>query len=251
MKALRTDLSILKHFEFAHAPVGVKFLFNRPEDMEQLDRALPFCQMVREAQERGTPFYFAKENEDCFGTMALGMDDVPPFAEAGILGERYEVFQEPRANMRIYQHIMKFERGTVNYVAYSVLDALEFEPDLMILMADASQAEIIMRALSYSTGELWESKKTPVLGCSWIYAYPFLTGKVNYMVTGMSFGAKAKEVFPEGWILISIPWDKLTPIVESLKEMKWVLPSYAEGREAFCEREARLIEEAFRSAQNV
>ncbi|MCE5252974.1 MAG: DUF169 domain-containing protein [Actinomycetia bacterium] len=251
MKALRTDLSILKKFDFQYAPVGVKFLYGRPEGIEQLEKTLPFCGMVREAQERGTPFYFAKENEDCFGTMTLGMVEVPPFAEAGLLGEGYEIFQEPRANQRIYQDIRKLPRGTVNYVAYSVVDALTFEPDLLILMATPSQAEIIMRALSYTTGELWESKKTPVLGCSWMYVYPYQTGKVNYMVTGMSFGAKAKEVFPEGWLLISIPWDKLATIIESLKEMKWVLPSYAEGREEFLKREARLKEEAFKSAQDV
>jgi len=251
VKALRTDLSIFKKFDFEYAPVGVKFLYERPEGMEQLQKTLPFCQMIREAQERRTPFYFAKENEDCFGTMTLGMVDVPPFAEAGLLGEGYEIFQEPRANQRIYQHVMKMPRGTVNYVAYSVIDALTFEPDLLILMATASQAEILMRAVSYTTGELWESKKTPVLGCSWLYVYPYQTGKVNYMVTGMSFGAKAKEVFPEGWLQISIPWDKLTTVVESLKEMKWVLPSYAEGREKFLQREARLKEEAFRSAQNL
>ncbi len=78
MKTLKTDLSILKDFEFEYAPVGVKFLYLRPEGMEQLNKTLPFCQMVREAQERGTPFYFSKENEDCFGTMTLGMVDVPP-----------------------------------------------------------------------------------------------------------------------------------------------------------------------------
>ena len=63
--------------------------------------------------------------------------------------------------------------------------------------------------------------------------------------------AKAKEIFPEGWLLISIPWDKLVTIIESLKEMKWVPPSYSEGREKFCQREARLIEECFRSAENL
>jgi uncharacterized protein (DUF169 family) len=143
---------------------------------------------------------------------------------------------------------MKISPGTVNYVAYAVMDALTFEPDLLILMATVSQAEIIMRALSYTTGELWESKKTPVLGCSWIYVYPYLTGKVNYVVTGMSFGAKAKEVFPEGWLLITIPWDKFPAVLGGLRDMKWVLPSYAEGQEKFREREARLKEEAFRSA---
>jgi hypothetical protein len=84
-----------------------------------------------------------------------------------------------------------------------------------------------------------------VMGCAWIYNYPYLTGKVNYMVTGMSFGAKAKGVFPEGWLLISLPWDKMKVVLDSLKVMKWMLPSYAEGPEEFRKREARLREEAF------
>lgn len=248
MKPLKTDLSILSGFEFEYAPVGVKFLFNRPEGIEQLDKMLPFCQMVREAQERKMPFYFSKENEDCFGVMTLGMVEVPTFAEAGLLGEAFEVFEEARANQRIYQQVMKFPRGTVNYVACSVVDELTFEPDLLILMATPSQGEIIFRALSYTTGELWESKKTPVMGCAWIYTYPFLTGKANYVVTGMSFGAKAKRVFPEGWLLISLPWEKMRMVVDNLREMKWVLPSYEEGPEAFHEREARLREQCFKNA---
>jgi uncharacterized protein (DUF169 family) len=250
MRKLRTDLSILRKFEFEHAPVGVKFLFKRPEGIERLDKPAAFCQMVRVAQERGTPFYFSRDEEDCFGTIALGMEDAPTFAEAGLLGEKFEIFQEARANERIYQYIPLLPRGTVNYVAFSVLDALTFEPDLLILMATPSQAEIVMRAMSYSTGELWESKKTPVMSCAWIYVYPWQSGKVNYLVTGMSFGSKARQVFPEGWILISIPWDKIPVIVTSLEEMTWALPSYTEGREKFAERERRVREEGWRESLN-
>ncbi len=101
----------------------------------------------------------------------------------------------------------------MNYAAFASLDALDFEPDLLILMATPSQAEVVLRAMSYSTGELWESKKTPVLSCAWIFAYPWLTGKVNYMITGMGFGSKAREALPEGWMLISIPWDKIPVII--------------------------------------
>jgi len=248
VRKLETDLSIFEKFEFEYAPVGVKFLFKRPEAIEKLDKTLPFCQMIREAQERGTPFYFSAENEDCFGTMVLGMEEPPTFAEAGLLGEKFEIFQEARANERIYQYVPKFSRGTVNHVAFSVIDRLTFEPDLLIFMATPSQAEIIMRAVSYSTGELWETKKTPVMSCAWIYNYPFLSGKVNYFVTGMAFGSKAKEVFPEGWILISLPWDKIPVVIQSLKEMKWVLPSYAEGREKFYQRKARVLEECLQEA---
>jgi uncharacterized protein (DUF169 family) len=77
MRKLQTDLSILRKFEFEYAPVGVKFLFKRPDSIERLDKPAPFCQMVREAQERGTPFYFSREEEDCFGTIVLGMEDAP------------------------------------------------------------------------------------------------------------------------------------------------------------------------------
>lgn len=250
MKALHTDLSIFDRFEFEHSPVGVKFLFSRPTEMEQLDKTLPFCQMIREAQERGTPFYFAKENEDCFGTMVLGMEDAPVFAEAGLLGEKFEIFQEARANTRLYQHVPYLMRGTVNYVAFSTLAALTFEPDLLVLMTTPSQAEIVLRAMSYATGELWESKKTPVLSCAWIYTYPYTSGKANHIVTGMSFGSKAKEVFPAGQILISLPWDKIPQVIAGLEEMKWVLPAYAEGREKFYKRKARVITECTEESQN-
>ena len=249
MRKLETNLSILHRFDFEYAPVGVKFLFGRPEGIEKLDKPAPLCEMIRVAQKRGTPFYFSRSEEDCFGRVVLGMEEAPIFAEAGLLGDKFGVYEEPRANQRIYQHVPRFAKGTANYAAFSVLDALTFEPDLLILMATPSQAEIVLRAMSYSTGELWESVKTPVLSCSWIFAYPWLTGKVNHMVTGMAFGSKAREVFPEGWILISIPWDKIPVIITSLEKMTWDLPSYTEGREKFMEREARIKEEGAREAR--
>jgi uncharacterized protein (DUF169 family) len=248
MRKLDTDLSILQKLEFEYAPVGVKFLFSRPDGIDRLDKPAAFCEMVRVAREKGTPFYFSRNEEDCFGRIVLGMEDAPIYAEAGLLGEKFGVYEEPRANERIYQHIPRFAKGTVNYAVFSVLDALTFEPDLLILMATASQAEIVLRAMSYSSGELWKSVKTPVLSCAWIFAYPWLSGEVNHMVTGMAFGSRAKEVFPAGWILISIPWDKMPMIVRNLEKMTWDLPAYTEGREKFMEREARVREEGAREA---
>lgn len=240
MRKLETDLSILRKFDFEYAPVGVKFLFNQPEGIEKLDRPAAFCEMVRVAQEKGSPFYFSKGEEDCFGRVVLGMADAPLYAEAGLLGEKFGVYEEPRANERIYQHIPKLAKGTVNYAAFAPLEALDFEPDLLIFLATAHHAEIIMRATSYSSGELWESVKTPVLSCSWIFAYPWLTGKINHMVTGMAFGSRGKQVFPMGWILISIPWDRIDGILKNLTRMTWDLPAYSEGKERFMEREERV-----------
>ena len=55
-------------------------------------------------------------------------------------------------------HIPKIGRGVVNYVAFSPLDKLPFDPDLLILLADTDQTEILLRAMSYRTGKMWVSK---------------------------------------------------------------------------------------------
>jgi len=250
MRPLTQDLAIYSKFNFEKPPVGVKFLLNKPEEIEQLDKRLPFCEMLKEAQQRGTPFYFDKENEDCAGTLPLGMEDMPPFAESGQIGMNLEIFQEPRANSRLYQYLPKFAKGIVNYVVFSPLGKLTFEPDLLILVATPSQAEIVLRAMSYSTGEMWESKTTTVLGCAWLYIYPYQSGKVNYMVTRMVSGMKALELFPEGWILISIPYNWIPIITQNLQEMKWVLPSYTMGRDKYLEYFHNSLDKLARASQN-
>lgn len=249
MEPLKQDLSVYNGFDFDKPPVAVKFLLTKPDDVEQIDKSLPFCEMIKEAQQRGTPFYFAKENEDCVGKVVLGMEEMEPFVEGGQIGPKFGIYQEPRANNRIYQYIPKFRQGLVNYVAFSVLDALTFEPDLLILYATPSQAEIVLRAMSYSTGEMWDPKATPVLGCSWLFIHPFQSGKVNYTITGLAFGMKAKQVYPEGQILISIPYQWIPTITHNLNEMEWVLPSYTDGKEKFLEREKRVFEEAEQEAR--
>lgn len=173
---------------------------------------------------------------------------MPLFAEAGRIGEEFEIFEEARANQKLYQYFYEFNPGLVNYVAFSRLEELPFEPDLLILSTTASQAEIVMRAMTYSTGELWQPKSTPVLGCSWLYVYPYMSGNVNYVVTGMHFGMKARQIYPEGYILISIPYNWIPTITNNLKEMKWVLPAYTAGKEKWLEMEEKTFQKLEKEA---
>jgi uncharacterized protein (DUF169 family) len=251
MKPLKTDLSIFNKFNFKNPPVGVKFLYVRPEGLEKLDKIMPVCEMIKEAQQRGTPFYINKENENCAGKSALGMLDepAPSFAGSGEIGVKFGIFEDARANRKIYQQQPKMASG-IKYVVFSPLDKLTFEPDLLFLMASVSQAEIVMRAMSYSTGEIYSSNMSGVGACSWLFVYPFITGKVNYVVTGMGFGMKSRQVFPEGWMLIVIPYNWLPIIARNLKEMDWVLPSFTDGREKFMERDERIKAELFKESQN-
>lgn len=241
MRPLQADLSIYRKFNFEHPPVGVKFFYSQPEGIERLDKNMALCEMIREAQRRDKPFYADRDNEDCFGKNFLGMGEGEVASGSGNLGVEFEVFQEPRANWRLYQYQPHIPKGAINYVAFSPLDKLPFDPDLLMIMASVSQAEIVLRAMSYSTGEIWSNRLTPVGACGYLFAYPYLSGKVNYTITGLGFGMKAKQVFPEGWMLLSIPFDWIQIITQNLKEMKWALPAYTEGREKFNEREKRVV----------
>ena len=252
MRPLAQDLTIFNKFNFERPPVGVKFLFFRPEGMEQLsiDKNLSFCEMLKEAQQRGTPFYFGKENnEACVGKILLGMEDMEAFAESGQIGARLGIFQEPRANYIFYQYIPKFGKGTVNYVAFSPIDKLTFEPDVLIITATPSQAEIVMRAMSYSTGELYNSKTTPVMGCAWIYIYPYQSGKVNYLIPEMVHGMKGRELLTEGSILISIPYHWIPIITRNLEEMKMHLPSHT-SKEQYLSEFGKIIGELVQESED-
>ena len=243
MGPLSQDLSIFEKFELDRPPVGVKFLHHKPAGVEAWDGKLGFCEMFAQAQDVDHPFYCTKENENCSGKMPLGWTDMAPWAEAGQIGKEFELFEEEgRPNMRLYDEFKRFNPGVINYVVLARLDCLNFEPDVFIVPAKPSQAEIIMRAMSYSTGEVWQPRSTCVLGCSWLYVYPFLTGKVNMLVSGMHFGMKAREVYPEGYLLLSIPYNWIPTITANLKKMKWVIPAYAAGREGWLEMEEKAYE---------
>jgi len=244
MKPLQTDLSIYKKFNFENPSVGVKFFPGRPEGMEQLQKNMALCEMIKEAQQRGTPFYITKDNEECAGAMMLGMVEPSPHPGGGELGVKYGIFEEARVNERLIENSPKIAMGLVNYVAFSPLDKLTFEPDLLFLMTTTSQAEIVLRALSYSTGEIWSSKITSVGACAWLFVYPYQSGKVNYIATGLTFGLKAKKIYPEGWMIFSIPYDWIPIITQNLQKMEWVLPSYTDDtREQFMARRQGIFEE--------
>jgi uncharacterized protein (DUF169 family) len=234
MRSLQTDLSIFQKFNFERPPLGVKYLFFKPENMEPLssETSLSLCEMLAEAQKSKKPFYFdGNYQETCVGKILLGMQDMAPFAESGQIGEKLQIFQEARANYAFYQHVPKFEKNIVKYVAFSQLDALTFEPDLLIITADHSQAEIVMRAMTYSTGELYNSRTTPVMGCAWLFIYPFQSGKVNFIVPEMVHGMKGRELFSNGSIVISIPYHWIPTMTQNLKEMTWHLPSHRSKRQ--------------------
>jgi uncharacterized protein (DUF169 family) len=225
------DYSIFRKFDFDRSPVGVSFSLKRPEGIRQLDKSLGVCEMFKEAQ-ASAPFYAALENVQC-GTQVLGMADFPAVMLGGQLGSEFSMFKTPSANRRVYDYIPVLPRDTVRYVIHSSLDQLTFDPDLLIVTANTAQAEILLRASSYSDGRMWNAKGSTCLACAWIYAYPYLRGELNYGISGLGFSMKARQVLPDGLIVVSIPAEMLSMMIENLEDMEWEPDWFDLGRDGF------------------
>ncbi|MDY6826313.1 MAG: DUF169 domain-containing protein [Bacillota bacterium] len=252
MEILKTDLSGYQRLDFERPPVGVKFQYFKPQGLPPLgtDRVLSLCEMITEAQETNNPFYFSRKmNDQCVGKIILGMAEMESFAQSGQIGERLKVFQEARTNYILYQHVPRIEKDVVNYVAFAPMEKLTFEPDLLIISANLAQTEILMRAMCYSTGELIRSTATPVMGCAWVFVYPFKTGKVNYLIPEMVHGMHGRELFPRNYALISIPYHWISTISHNLNEMDLQLTSHR-SKEAYLEEFGEIIKDLSELAKN-
>jgi uncharacterized protein (DUF169 family) len=229
MTQLTVNYSILDRFGFETIPVGVKFTVKRLEGISRITKKLTLCEMIKWSQE-GNAFYAEIEDHTCdAGLYVLGQKDVAKPYTNGEYGTGLEVYDSPRSASRLYQHIYKIDRGAVNYVTFAPLDKLIFDPDVLIITANTSQTEIILRASSYRTGDMWLSKYTAALGCDWLLIYPYLSGELNYVTTGLGFGMRRRHIFPEGLHMISIPFDKIQPLLDTLSNMPWVPEPYKEN----------------------
>jgi len=222
----KEDFSILDKFAFDVPPVAVKFLADRPDMRERLGEKMALCEMLKKAQE-GKAFFADQENHICeAGLHVLGQADASGPFVSGKFGAGLRIFEGPRVASRLYRYLPRIGNGVANYVAFSPLKKLSFDPDVLIILAEAGQTEILLRAMSYKTGKMWSSKFSAAIGCAWVFVYPYTTGELNYTVTGLGHGMKRRKLFPEGRQLVSIPFDLLPSILQTLQEMPWVLPAY-------------------------
>ena len=196
-----------------YVPVAVKFYAVKPENFglkyKHTDKRMSLCQFVSYAQKTHSSFYIDKTNEDCMGRTVLGMVQEPPLGASGL-----------------YYNIPTAIRDTINYVIFSPIDQCEFNPDVVVFVGDTDMADIVMRATSYISGDLWESKSSSVLSCAWTYMYTWLSGKVNHCQTGMHHGMGRRKVYPKGLHIVSVPYQKLDEVCLALRQMDWQLISF-------------------------
>ena len=231
MESLSEDLAILNRFNFDRQPVAIKYLYLKPKGIEKLQKSMSICEMLIEAQTT-KPFYAEKDNFACAGKVITGMADVDPIVKSGQLSYMGS-FSDPRAGARYIDQYPKISKDIVKYVVFSPLAKLSFDPDVLVITCSIEQAEVILRASSYKNGRAWSPKMATYVACSWLLVYPYMTGELNYIITGLSHGMTRRRLLPKGLLLISIPFDLLPTIAQNLQEMEWKLKSHIMSRENY------------------
>jgi uncharacterized protein (DUF169 family) len=223
------DYAGLDKFNFEYKPVAVQFAIARPEGIKRIEKELNMCEMLKEAQDNDA-FYVTPEDWVCVGVeqVIIGLQDLEPVLVSGIFGGEEGLFKTNSACRAMYDYIPTLAKGSVQYVVFSPLDQLSFEPDVVVITATASQAQTLLRSINYSTGKPIVSKYTPVIACSWIYIYPVVSGELNYFITGMGMGIQAMNIFPPGLFIISVPFQLIPIMLENIKEMGYS-PELAPG----------------------
>ncbi len=206
--------------QLPYCAVAVKFCRNRPENYQQAEGTDVFCSFVKKAQDENRAFFTTMDNDKCMGKVVLGMTDLETNHGSGQVGYEMGVFRTPAANARLYHEATMLKRGVCNFVVFCPVALCDFDPDLVICIASTEKAQLLLRATSYISGDLWESKCSYVMSCAWTYAYPYVSGKVNHLFTGMHLGLQIRKSYPQGLHVITIPYQKLDEVVTALTEME-------------------------------
>ena len=240
---LKRDYSIFKKIEFERAPVAVNYCFYRPEGIKILDKPAGLCEMLKVCDEKGEAFYITANEEDCAGKKLLGLqtEDIT-HPDGGRFGVNIGAFQRPINNLNLRRHCPSMAPGSVHYVLFTPLEQMIFEPDLLMFVCPPAQAELILRANTYLTGEPYQSIATLVGNCANLFIYPYQTGKINYTTTGIAWGMRGRRVYPEGLMIVSVPFQKLATVIEGLNEMTWHGEGHQCDREGFIGIEAEIRE---------
>lgn len=226
--------------DFEIQPVAIKFCYSQPDGVEHIDETLSFCQFAKKAAVEDRAFFTTMEDDNCFGKMILGQIEKPGLAASGQAGKDFGVFRTQAANARLYHNITTLTPGAVNFTVFSPLHLCDFEPDLLLCVADIPQADVLMRATSYISGDLWQSTASCVLSCAWLFGYPYVSGNVNFTISGLGHGMRRRKVYPQGRMIISIPYQKLSEVIEALGQMDWELIAMKEDEESKAELRARM-----------
>ena len=152
MSAGKLDFSLLDRFDFEYKLVGIKYTLKKPDNINPLNKELAICEMFKKAQ-TSEPFYATKEASQC-REYVVEYEEFPTLMYSGQLCPHFSMFKNALANRKVYDYIRLLPKDSAKYIIHASYDKMTFDPDLMIFTTNIRQAEILMRASTFASGDM-------------------------------------------------------------------------------------------------
>ena len=70
------------------------------------------------------------------------------------------------------------------------------------------------------------------MGCSWFMVYPYMTGKINFVVPAFVHGLHGRQLWPSDTVVVGVPYQWVPTVITNLSEMPLELSGHA-GKEQY------------------
>jgi uncharacterized protein (DUF169 family) len=208
---IKNDLGLEK------SPVAIKLVLREedlPDNLDKIDSKMRHCEMVQKAS-HGDSFYATSEDQMCKGgAAAIGADEAPEKLKTGEFYYELGRFSSIGAAKRTLDSIPKIDLRTYA-TAYSPLEKVNFDPDVILIICNPAQAMKLAQALVYTLGGRVEADFSGIQSfCADAVAGPFMRKQAN-ITLGCS-GSRQYAGIKDDEVMVGLNGENIGCVVNAL-----------------------------------
>ena len=171
-----------KELNLGNSPVAIKFILKKedlPENIPKIDKKFRHCEMVKKASE-GKIFHATSNEQQCKGgSAALGLEKLPKKIKSGEFYYELGRFKSIGSAKRTLDKIPKIDLNSYGII-YTPLELADFQPDIVVIIANPKQAMKLSQAIVYTLGGRVEADFSGIQSvCADTVAGPFINKRPN------------------------------------------------------------------------
>jgi uncharacterized protein (DUF169 family) len=202
------------------SPVAIKFVLREedlPEGVSKIDDNIRHCEMVQKAS-HGDMFYATSEEQMCKGgAAAVGLQEAPEKVKTGEFYLSTGRFSSIGSAKRTMDSIPKID-SIMYALVYAPLEKANFDPDVIVVIANPAQAMKLAQALVYTLGGRVEADFSGIQSiCADAVAGPFLRKTANFTL-GCSGSRKFADI-KEDEVIVGLNGENIGCVVNALENM--------------------------------
>jgi uncharacterized protein (DUF169 family) len=200
------------------SPLAVKMLAKEiPKDAIRPRRDRGFhlsqCQAFAMSRRQRITVAMLKEDNWCWAPLiGFGLVD----------SQAAEKFEATRNQVKI---LPRFDYGNYLGIVSTPLRAASFEPDVVLIYANAAQLRSMLLAIKYKEGILVSSQFDPINSCVYAVVPVMLNGQ--YQISIPCAGEHQRAMLGEDELIFSVPRDKIESLVSELKKAEEMKMGYS------------------------